>query len=1458
MSTRDRKTKTKHGHRRAAEGFTLKSATRHVEREVISEKKTRAIELKIEKQTRAERKARVGKPQAFMLGNRTRTEKGRVGYGNVPNRLEPMFNWGDPASKPYFLPQFTGEAAKPHLTLIIRIFLNDNFDFYSREWRFMILLYLIETYHLSSRSILATLKTQLLSIKNNKEYMTRAVNNFGPAFLPRGFVVVQGKQEPIHRIPIKDHALERAQAKFVERQGDNVIEAHLLLVARIGLQRSPLMSKMGTKPVVKSSLNGTHGEFTNSDDVDNEYVFPFDSLTGDELEDVYAQDYYTNFDIKIRWTVCLQVFEDCDINVRNDCRVVYLTNYLLYDRNWTVYLTQLTFCVYYHGDSFDNVLNGFFEVSSVYPGMTAQIIVRRNNFGFIKFYEYEPFETPILWCADSIVNGAIAEVYSQVALARDYYGVVLCFLNVLFKKFFVVKSALNGNNGEATNTDDHVKITRAALYQKKVSGGRNDPTDFSERQVGNKQAAARRIATKPHKVEVEKVELPSTEKLVYCTPFDKGWDGKQLYEFVFGTNFCKGCDTGILIKRIDSLHQVFENVVKSEIGWVERYVTPCPDAKTQTCCVVSPWEEKSVPGGFTWEGNDFIEQTYKVFKPALSFLRQKFSTLVISESLVNGMQAAMNREFGDKVDVNPTIQYYIHYAHHKNHELSCQFVVKSKPVTKNRVEEAYMSSLGIERNEREVVKFNSIDCDIADEYNGRVDCCITYKDKKWSGCDPACFKAAEQASYPKFDTSEPDANSFKYYRSVFMRIDGKDTKPFVTYSVNAKNACKALKRMAACRETQDYDHYLSTLQYSAYAEVINRSGCVTEYLRDHSAFFDYGRARVRTGGFDCKPENPLVENIDYGTVIEKFTVGPDNWSDVNKGDGSCYKSVYLTPYFSRPSDPDLRPLPNLDYKKPGDPVYRGPSMWDYFYDPKRYNSTPGELRWWMAEAKGPTVYTGCSAELNAIHQCMFDGFKLLRDSHCRDTIDKYVRNEAGWLYFEGYDKFLTMMDCETDRSWHATIKHVKKFIRQLYVKEQRLHTPIDIMVKTVNAKVKKEFAKFGKVPRLFVTYDAGCMFANELPEYSKVCLDGTYSFNESGTTVNVTIFAKPTTEKLKTHLNECILSMRRRNHLNVLIYSDDSVWSGNLNGVDFAFNVDISSCDSGNKMGTFGLVYDLLKNFRADLAVGLMAQCAQAITLVNPEKKDEVMKIQMATYFEGSGTVLTTILNHVAMYMISMAAVAIFGLRRHTVFNWTDVENMIKECGVCFGHVLTVEPCLDGSQFCPEKIQFLKRSPLQTVKGDYVPCLNYGTIFRGFGSLEGDMVAEMVGLSVEEFRVSSWSDRWEMFASRVIAGLVHEPGSLILDALRSRYQSTPKHFNAWSEVEYGSDRLQYGGIVEAGGYDGGKDVISSVSLARRYGCSVFDLEQLVSIIHASQFGDVIPSEAISCFANVDYGVKRES
>jgi len=1117
------------------------------------------------------------------------------------------------------------------------------------------------------------------------------------------------------------------------------------------------------------------------------------------------------------------------------------------------------------------VLEEFFVLAGVYPAVTSFTVCRLDQWGECFFGVGDGLA--VLDMTNEEWGHIVARYRRESLHYPAFVKLSGVLVELVISKIFVLRSSLNGNNGEATNDDDLMRnhnVRPGARHQRPVAGGRNDPNDMARRQPGGQHGAragegnagnaGRRVAEEERRRQADLelaerrrlAEQERTEKIIYCTHLHLGWDGEQFYQRV--NDDCIGLLNGDKY-RASNPFQVFTNVCKSETGFLIRYVHDQPEKQLRNTCIRSPWDDLVVDGEFDWEGHRFERTEYTVFLPALHFIRKKFSSIVISESMVNGIVAGINKAFGledyPQVNLMPTVKYYIHLAHKTNYTIARDFVTKGKPIVKNRVEESYSSSLNIQRSEKDVVVFRSQDCEVPDTYCGRTDCCITVNGLKWCGVSQNLFDRNDPRTYPFFATAAPDANSEKYYRSVFCRFDGNAVPPFVTYSVNARNACKALKRMAGARETQAYDHYLSSMQYACYGEILSRNYDVREYISEHHEFFSAGRAAVET----------RADQANGAVVISKFIVGYDNWRVSD--DHPNHKLTYVTPFAVRPPSFHVQPLADNNHGTMDRP-YRQTTLSDVFgaggfYNLLNYSQEFGAaLRPWMNPDAyvDLATYTGDAVELNAVYQFMADSFKALKEKHNRVVIDEYAKNNRDWLYLEGYEKFLTMMDCETDRCWHASIKHVKKALRQMYVEQQFVHLPTEIMVKTVNAKVKKEFAKFGKVPRLFVTYDAGCMFANELPEYSKVCLDGSYSWKYRNVTARVVIFAKPSSEKLKIELQNCINAMRSRNHFNVLIYSDDSVWSGNLNGVDFAFNVDISSCDSGNKLGTFGLVYDLLREFRSDLALGLMRQCSNVINLVNPEDRNEVMRIEMATFFEGSGTVLTTILNHVAMYMIGSAAISLFGCRAHCIRDWKDIRRVIIESGVLFGHVLTVDACLDEDSFVPEKIQFLKRSPLQTLKGDYIPCLNYGTIFRGFGSLEGDMVADMVGLSVEEFKVMDWSERWDLFASRVIAGLVNEPSSVILKALRSRFSHTPRHHSAWSELTFAKERIQYGGIIEAGEGNNGEDIIDDLSLARRYGCTVYDLEVLASQIANSKFGDVYPSEAVSAFAEVDYGVGR--
>jgi len=259
MSDRNRKLKNQSAHRNKAAGAGYFASTHNGskgKRTVMSDKKIHSSEVAEAKNKKNE--PRVGKKQGYMLGNRTKTDRGREGYGKTINRLNYIFDWVDPAAGSKYIGEFSNPSHKPHYTMLVRMFLNDNFEFYNDVWRHHILKYLISKNRLHAGIPLIDFRIRLTQIKNNFPAMSQAMLIFGPAFLPRGFVIDKKDKRFIHNIPIKNGSLKNAQKAFFVNHPD--IEAHIRFMTQpLDIPKS--------QPLVKSALNGNNGEFTNTDDV---------------------------------------------------------------------------------------------------------------------------------------------------------------------------------------------------------------------------------------------------------------------------------------------------------------------------------------------------------------------------------------------------------------------------------------------------------------------------------------------------------------------------------------------------------------------------------------------------------------------------------------------------------------------------------------------------------------------------------------------------------------------------------------------------------------------------------------------------------------------------------------------------------------------------------------------------------------------------------------------------------------------------------------------------------------------------------------------------------------------------------------------------------------------------------------------------------------------------------------
>lgn len=469
-----------------------------------------------------------------------------------------------------------------------------------------------------------------------------------------------------------------------------------------------------------------------------------------------------------------------------------------------------------------------------------------------------------------------------------------------------------------------------------------------------------------------------------------------------------------------------------------------------------------------------------------------------------------------------------------------------------------------------------------------------------------------------------------------------------------------------------------------------------------------------------------------------------------------------------------------------------------------------------------------------VRRYVAENVKTILDECGRTKIQRVldtVMTGSSWLYYSIYHDILTTFQPLMSREAAANIVHVKRALRREYVNSRRLHTDEDIMVNRMQACIKRELAKFGKVPRLFVSYDAGAMYANELPEFVKMCIDGMHIFNYMGKTMALYIMAKPRDGVMSALFTKLKEGMSTPGFLQVIIFSDDSCISG-CDDTSFGYNVDISSNDSSQDIPAFLAAYLSLRKFHKRRAEGLVSQCLLPVAIVNPEDSRDKIAVQFEGPYEGSGTVLTTILNHFASVMIYLS---VFKL-------WADgmaVHEAIPVGAGIIGHVVTLEPWgLDRVTL--EKAQFLKRSPV-CIGGVWQPQVNLGCILRSMGSVDDELDAVKLGVSQSEFLAMTMDQRMTRFFSAVVAGWCHESDNSILAALRKRFNPS----NA--EIMVKHDSLSFIGDETIVGF-------SDDGLYNRYNLTASEIQEAVILISNIQLGKHVSCDAFSKIYAVDYGL----
>ncbi len=406
---------------------------------------------------------------------------------------------------------------------------------------------------------------------------------------------------------------------------------------------------------------------------------------------------------------------------------------------------------------------------------------------------------------------------------------------------------------------------------------------------------------------------------------------------------------------------------------------------------------------------------------------------------------------------------------------------------------------------------------------------------------------------------------------------------------------------------------------------------------------------------------------------------------------------------------------------------------------------------------------------------------------------------------------------------------------------------IPVSAKSPEAKFKKELSKPGKHGRLYVTYNESILSIGWIFVYLKdwFCVDHYLPTCSTYHEIPLRLSVRKALDENSVYNSDPPLGLSGQ------IFSDDMSFQYRHPGGLYLFDADISSCDSGNTVANFYLLATMLRFLGASTNMIRLSydRLKEAILIRNPSNSQEFLKIKPKTIFQGSGCPETTIVNDVASTSIAISMQTFIAHYNDHPYLSDDkkfigffdeapshIKNeILQKSALAVGHVITVD-----EKKTPEELQFLKYSPFQTTDGTFVSTRNLGAILRSLGSCDGDITPIMLGLSKKEFACLSYEEKMEKFMSSVVAGLVNEPKSIIMDALRERFP--PRKHKIVSTYHSTAPRNTHTVLID--------------SYISRYGGTEDEWAQLASQIREFAFGRHLTSPIVAAVMEVDYGLPR--
>jgi hypothetical protein len=342
-------------------------------------------------------------------------------------------------------------------------------------------------------------------------------------------------------------------------------------------------------------------------------------------------------------------------------------------------------------------------------------------------------------------------------------------------------------------------------------------------------------------------------------------------------------------------------------------------------------------------------------------------------------------------------------------------------------------------------------------------------------------------------------------------------------------------------------------------------------------------------------------------------------------------------------------------------------------------------------------------------------------------------------------------------------------------------------------------------------------------DYIKSAMAGVYTHG----TYDFEFVATPDIHKLKEVFENLIAPVAS---VYFVYFSDDCCVSARCKDGIVYFNGDISQCD-GSHFTTLDVAQKLFNTNHKGEEHCFSSTVDRAynylyndLKFVNKFDRREKVRYRFTSKRMYSGFAGTTVTNNVANLRIGLMLQSL--CPDPLQVTKLEFQALYVEAAKQCGYIVKVVPCDK-----PEDLQFLKMSP-SVVDGVVTPYMNIGVHLRGFGTFPYDLPAR-----------GSVESRARVFNSDVVKSRIHWGNHEI-------YTSFRRHI-----VE---SKIALKGSVYAASFETkvvglNNTYIPLESIAKRYGCSVFDLQELCECIEKSGLGDVVHLPVLSLIYNKDYG-----